>query len=294
MKILLVYKNSNYEIHGQRVEQFVQSGRLGRAALDALLFAHNEHYTSLDLLRKKLQQANVEVIEATRQSDDLMLSSAIDMVLTFGGDGTLLFTAQQIANAELPVIGVRSTTESVGYLCAYDLNDLDRCVSELVSNQVRTQKVERLCAQLSRADCGSTETTAPVLNDFLYTHANPAQTTRYRIEFGRWTEIQRSSGLWVATAIGSTAAIHAAGGVIQPRSSQLFQYRARELFRPQTHRRELEGALFDPAEQDLCIENYAESAILALDGQHASYELSYGDRIRFVRAPALTVAARSL
>jgi NAD+ kinase len=65
----------------------------------------------------------------------------------------------------------------------------------------------------------------------LVCHRNPAATTRYEIVVGGVSEIHRSSGIWIATAAGSTAAILSAGGrALAPRSRRL-QYRVRELYR---------------------------------------------------------------
>src|SRR4029434_11165662 len=62
------------------------------------------------------------------------------------------------------------------------------------------------------------------LNDLLVAHANPAAMTSYTIQLGTISEPQRSSGLWIATAAGSTAAIRAAGGRMLPLRSRKLQY----------------------------------------------------------------------
>ena len=67
-----------------------------------------------------------------------------------------------------------------------------------------------------------------VLNDLLVAHANPAAMTSYILDIVSVSEPQRSSGLWIATAAGSTAAIRAAGGRILPLRSRKLQYLVRE------------------------------------------------------------------
>ena len=67
-----------------------------------------------------------------------------------------------------------------------------------------------------------------VLNDVLFSHPIPAATTRYAIRRDGRAEEQRSSGVWIATAAGSTAAIHSAGGKILPITSQRLQFVVRE------------------------------------------------------------------
>ena len=67
----------------------------------------------------------------------------------------------------------------------------------------------------------------PALNDVLVAHVQPAATSRYRLTLGRRSEEHRSSGLWVATAAGSTAGIRSAGGRPMPLTSRRIQFRAR-------------------------------------------------------------------
>ena len=61
---------------------------------------------------------------------------------------------------------------------------------------------------------------------------SPAETTRYELQFNKKVEEHKSSGLWLSTAIGSTAAISAAGGQELAFDSQLSQYIVRELYKP--------------------------------------------------------------
>jgi NAD+ kinase len=70
-----------------------------------------------------------------------------------------------------------------------------------------------------------------VLNDVLLTHLVPAATTRYELLVGGHREVHRSSGLWIATPAGSTAAIRSAGGRVLKVEAKRLQYRVRELYR---------------------------------------------------------------
>ena len=50
-----------------------------------------------------------------------------------------------------------------------------------------------------------TKKTVAVINDVLIAHKNPAATSRYLLELNKTKEEQRSSGIWIATPMGSTA-----------------------------------------------------------------------------------------
>ena len=78
-----------------------------------------------------------------------------------------------------------------------------------------------------------------VLNEALFCHASPAATSRYMLRLLKGAagtraeqvvdeEEQKSSGLWVGPAAGSTAAQRSAGGAVLPLTSQKIQFVVRE------------------------------------------------------------------
>jgi NAD+ kinase len=160
----------------------------------------------------------------------------------------------------------------------------------LVAQTLPWVQVERLAAEIHFVRHGGTQRTEPVLNDFLYTHLNPAATTRYRLQWGDQKEDQLSSGIWMSTGVGSTAAIRTAGGEATSLQDSRFQFYVRELYSPPSRPCMLQTAFFTPEAASFSIENYSERAILAFDGQHGKVDLRYGDRVRFLRGPRLTLA----
>lgn len=281
MHILLVTKTTNFELHGRVVEAKVASGRLKPDALARLKNAHVEHYATLHALRVALDQRGISRDEISREHEKPPRIH-YDAVVTVGGDGTLLAASQKI-DTDMRVYGVRSSESSVGYLCCAGPQDIAGLVQGIIEDSLPTSLVARVAARVDRVDAEPV-TTPPVLNDFLYTNANPAATTRYRLAHNGQDEAHRSSGIWVATAVGSTAAIFAAGGERRPLTETLFQFRVRELYRFGHVKPAIDAGLFDPEQNPLEIENRCPEAILALDGQHGVVSLGYGDRLRFVRA----------
>src|SRR6185436_3893799 len=78
---------------------------------------------------------------------------------------------------------------------------------------------------------------ARVLNEALFCHASPAATSRYILGLNRkgkatGKEDQRSSGIWIGPAAGSTAAQRSSGGKILPLTSKHIQYVVREPYTP--------------------------------------------------------------
>jgi NAD+ kinase len=118
-----------------------------------------------------------------------------------------------------------------------------------------------------------------VLNEVLFCHANPAATSRYllRLEDGRTVEEdQRSSGVWVGPAAGSTAAQRSAGGRVLPLRSRRLQFVVREPYRPSGAPLLLPKGLV-PAEGALVIRNKMQNAQIFVDGHQRAHACALGD-----------------
>ena len=268
--ILLVRKTTNFEWYGAYIQEQVNQGHMPATDLDRLKLAHQEHYQSLDKLRASLTTAGISFDEMSRETP-WPSSQKYGIVMTVGGDGTLLSSSHNISD-ETIAIGVRSSATSVGWLCACDVSGIDQLVSQIKSHSLFVVKASRIQAEITRVATGSKQKTLPVLNDLLFCNTSPAATTRYRLHLGDGMEGQKSSGIWVATATGSTAAINAAGGATMPIESKEFQYCVREVMRSGAPKYSLVGGIYDPDKTTLSIENRNENGMLALDGQHGVIE----------------------
>lgn len=288
MRVLIVTKITNYELHGATTEAKVARGVVSQDALDRLRSAHSEHYQTLKIVKKCLKEAGVEYLEISREKQRPS-SHEGSTIITIGGDGTLLAASHQMPLGGR-IVGIRSSHSSVGYLCCAGPGEEDKLVQSLVKDLIKTEPIHRIKAAIRKTDRIDEVITEPILNDFLYANANPAATTRYRLTVDSDRELHRSSGIWVATGVGSTAAIFAAGGEKRPGTDAMAQYRVRELYRLSNPPPRYDGGLFDPDKVIFEIENRCQSAILALDGQHGVEMLNYGDRIRFLWANPINLA----
>lgn len=283
MKVLLITKQTNQEILDSQIKALrIRDPEF----LERLRSSHEEHLESLESLRQVLKSSGIDVIELKRGAP-WPDTSDLDCVITLGGDGTILFSSHHLSYSDVPLLGVRSSSESVGHLCALNEKNISLLPEKLSRTKEETVLVERLSAQVD-FQSGGQLITAPILNDFLFSNKNPALTTRYGISLGDEKEDHKSSGVWISTAAGSTAAIGTLDVPAQGILDKEFQFKVRELY-PHPSQFKLSGRLFNPDKESLSIYNYNKKAILAIDGRHGCVDLTLGDKITFKRAHPLKI-----
>jgi NAD+ kinase len=127
-----------------------------------------------------------------------------------------------------------------------------------------------------------------VLNEALFCHSSPAATSRYilRLVSGRRVreEEQKSSGLWIGPAAGSTAAQRSAGGRVLPLTSRKIQFVVREPYHGESDgTQRLFRGLLDEASR-LEVWSKMRTAKLFLDGHHDEHDVGIGDRLLLKRS----------
>jgi hypothetical protein len=154
--------------------------------------------------------------------DDVTPGMSIDarLVVTVGGDGTV-FTANTICTAA-PFLTVNSDpARSVGHFTRYTASNVAAGIATWQAGKARCEPLHRLAITVDgRTSC--------IINDCLFAHSNPAVLCRYVLEVDGQREFQRSSGVWISTAHGSTAAIRSAGSEPVPSHLAALLFRVRE------------------------------------------------------------------
>ncbi len=210
--------------------------------------------------------------------------AAARLVVSVGGDGTLLAASHWVTEGAL--LGVNSAPRSsVGYTTIARRANLARVLARIASGALQPQPVARLEIELDG------QLLPPALNDVLLAHEQPAATSRYRLHLDsgrtaaagarrRRAEDHRSSGLWVATAVGSTAGIRSAGGEAMALADRRLQFRARELYRAHGRAAHLEAGFVEP-ERHLVVESAMAAGWLFVDGSRLAYRFPFGARATF-------------
>lgn len=193
-----------------------------RGVLDGQRLAASADRQDETLLAVRAALAGETVRE--RRFDQLQPTDSlgIDLVITVGGDGTV-FTANTLATA-VPYFTVNSDPEhSVGHFTRFTAITVAAGVQAWKKGAIVIEELHRLSITVEGVEHF-------ILNDCLFAHSNPAVLSRYVLEVDGQREFQRSSGVWVSTAHGSTAAIHSAGAVPVASHLAALLYKVREPF----------------------------------------------------------------
>ncbi len=271
-RVLVIYKKSTYQRYMGRAQ-----GRLKEliassdASVEGLLREHEVHQETVTRAREALRSLGAKAV--TRHRPEPAPEEPWDLIVTLGGDGTLLW-ASHLADASTPMVAINSAPDtSVGYFCAGDGGDVEGVLEAALSRELKPSRLARM-----RVDLNDDVLSKRVLNDALYCHESPAATSRYILDFAGERERQMSSGVWAGPAAGSTAAIRSAGGKVLPIGSQKLQFVVREPYRGVDNRYRLEKGLVSPAEE-LVITSRMTRGRLFLDGAQKVFNVGIGDRV---------------
>jgi len=133
----------------------------------------------------------------------------VDIIIVFGGDGTLLNSARQYLEYEIPILGVNMG--NVGFLTDIKVDNFDKTIIEILQGNFKIEERNLVSAKFN-------ENHLYGLNEVVIHSGAYAQLMRYRLYVNNKVVYeQRSDGLIIATPTGSTAyALSAGGPIIHP------------------------------------------------------------------------------
>lgn len=272
-RVLVVYKKSTYQRYAgrdkERLQELIENQDI---SVSGLLHEHEVHQETLRRTKDALRDLGAQAV--LRHRPEPMPEESWDLIVTLGGDGTLLW-ASHLAGIDTPMLAINSAPDtSVGYFCAADGHDVDEVLAAALAGRL---KKHRLCRM--RVELEDRVISTRVLNDALYCHESPAATSRYVLEHGGRQEQQMSSGVWIGPAAGSTAAIRSAGGKVLPIGSQKIQFVIREPYRGVDNKYGVVKGLIGPGE-DLKITGRMTRGRIFLDGTQKEHSVAIGEQIR--------------
>jgi NAD+ kinase len=248
--------------------------------------SHDEHERTLAEVGGTLHRLGVDVTWV-RRGHAPFDPAAAKLVITVGGDGTLLAASHRVGGT--PLLGVNSApSHSVGFFCGVKMGQAKAAIPRALEGKMRAVKLARMMVLVN-----GTVVSTRVLNDALFCHRSPAATSRYIVTLGRVVEEQKSSGFWIGPAAGSTAAQRSGGGKILPLTSKKLQLVVREAYTPEGEKLRLTRVLV-PDGKELSVRSKIREGRLFIDGPHEFADIEMGDHLVFRRSPeSLTVLGLS-
>ena len=203
------------------------------------------------------------------------LPEQVDLVISLGGDGTLLSIAGRIAEAgrDIPILGVNFG--SLGFLTEVRLDELPEVLEQVLDGTASVDHRLMLLAETTRQ--GRTDTHV-VLNDVVFGKPSVSRIIGLSVHAGPDLVTQvRADGLIVASATGSTAYNLAAGGpIVHPSVDAL-------ILTPIAPHMLTNRPLVLPGSTVVEVEPTTAEVYVTYDGQSGD-RLQVGDRVRIRRA----------
>ncbi|MBI4564939.1 MAG: NAD(+)/NADH kinase [Planctomycetes bacterium] len=267
MRVLVVYKPS-----------FLEAARPGRTSLRRIPAAQRQRLRQADVENRRTIQEAERFLRRRGVDCDLVMRARLaasvryDLIVTVGGDGTFFMAARYAGRT--PLFGINSDPRhSLGLFTAADRRTFPARLDRALEGRMPAVLLHRLRLYLNGRALKER-----ILNDALFAHRTPAHISHYEIRVdGRPGEKQRSSGVWISTAAGSTAGIRAAGGRKMPVDSDRMQFLVREPYAwPYGYPRRVRGE----ARRSIDLTVFMNEATLWMDGSRARRELRLGDHVR--------------
>jgi NAD+ kinase len=277
-KILVVYKESSLT-RIEKVRPLPPRVKLGNH-WEVLKGSHQRHHDTIVGVRAHLKRMRLKADFILRRGMGRLgfVDGHYNLVVTVGGDGTILDASHGIKN--IPILGVNSDPlRSVARFSGCDLESFPRVLESFLTGSLKPVSVPRLEFSLN-----GRKHPWPVLNDLLVTTQSPAGTSRYTLRVGNRVEEQMSSGIWISTPAGSTAANLSAGGKILPATRKGFQYVVREAYLPKFGRRHLIKGILGPKDK-LEMVSYMRDGQIFLDGANNIIPFVLGDHLKAKLSP---------
>lgn len=256
--------------------------------------AHKEHIKSRKILLKCLEKYslsyrifNLDEISKNNicyfndKCPDSGLRPNKKLIISLGGDGTLLHASHHVGGDNY-LLGINSCPEhSVGHLCPIIPRDIDNAIECFINNEFQSTSIRRLKLEASRK-----QILPLALNDVLLCNRHPAATSRYQISICSTdnqeiqSEKQLSSGLWVSTAAGSTAAISSYGFDKSSINSSNIFIAVREPYTPRNEELNLQKFYLNGDENSLLFFSRMRQGLVCVDGPDSCGYLGFGDTVQ--------------
>ena len=198
----------------------VSSGKVVNSIVDKF-FKLNEKYNLQFYIEsgfsKKINSEYNVAFNTFQNHNDL--DKSIDLLITIGGDGTLLRSVSYIRNLGIPIMGIN--TGRLGFLATLSSDELDEKLEKILNKKFRTEKRSLLKVKFN--DIDNTTDFKYALNEISVTRKNTTSLIKIKTSLsGNYLNSYWADGLIISTPTGSTGYSLSCGGPILYPQSKVF------------------------------------------------------------------------
>lgn len=167
-----------------------------------------------------MDQATAGLLRGTVSAlpDAAAVARAVDVLLVFGGDGTMLRAGRETAGSGTPIFGIN--TGHLGFLTGANLRQLPQAIAQLAAGLFRV--VNRAVIE-ARGDVAGRPFELLALNDVVVSRGASSRVVELEVLVnGELLTRYRADGLIISTPTGSTAYSLSAGGAIVSPDAEVF------------------------------------------------------------------------
>jgi NAD+ kinase len=274
LRILIIRKRSLLELlHLNKSPRIVHYLNSFPNCHSELQRAKDAHINTLDVVKQCLDRYNCQYAIHTRTSFRKSFLKNIDLVITIGGDGTLLEIARYVT--KIPILGVNSDPKkSIGHFCTTNSLNFAAVFTQFFKNNALLTYMPRMAISID-----GKVSKQLILNDVYVTNQNHGEMIRIDVradtkktlasnQYSNLFFSSRCTGFLICTSMGSSAWMYNEGGVIQPVVSTDLQYK--ELGkRHATH----------GFTKKLEIVSHMPKGIVCIDGSHRTMKFGFGQKL---------------
>ena len=213
------------------------------------------------------------------------LWTLVDLIVVFGGDGTILRTARLVRERDVPIVGINLGV--FGYLTEVNLDEMYSALTVILAGNFQVEKRMMLDVEIQGGEEPFREGT--VLNDVVINRGTLSRIVELETAVdGRYLTTYKADGLIVATPTGSTAYSLAANGpIVFPEMDSI-------IINPICPHTLTNRPVILPGEAVIrvSLSSLEQGATVTLDGQ-LSYTVKYGDSITIRKSRYITTLVSS-
>lgn len=237
--------------------------------------------TLADKLKEIVAQHDGEawLSSAWGEEEARSLMPGTELVLSLGGDGTILRAARSVAPYSIPILGIN--LGRVGFLAELSVSEAVDSLPSFLKGGGWLEERSMLQAEIGSVNGRrGAATSYYALNDVVAGRGRLGRLVHIKVKVdGEVLTTYRADGLIVATASGSTGYSLSAGGpILNPQSQDI-------ILQPIAPHFSLAAAIVLPPAVNLELEMVSdEQAVASIDGQ-MQIELRRGDVVKIARSP---------